>query len=89
MYYNGFTIFSLRDSKMEGEPTKILGRGTLTQSKIAVKLRTKLNKNISECSLGIGDCRILRKQHRILWLMFDSLRVFFIQTWRLFQIILL
>ena len=46
-------------------------------------------KTDSGCSLGIRDQRILYLLHRILRLMFGSLWLFFIQTWHLFQNILL
>ena len=41
MCYNGFTIkinLSLRDSEMEGVPTKIRGRGTLSTNKNSYKM---------------------------------------------------
>ena len=45
MCYNGFTIkinLSLRDSKMEGVPTKIRGRATLSTNKNSYKMLYKM-----------------------------------------------
>ena len=54
-------------------------------SYLAIKFPIIFQKLLTGCSLGIRDRSILFLLHRILWVTFDSLWLFFIQTWSILQ----